>query len=262
MSALIELCGLTRRFGGLAAVHDVTISIEEREIHGLIGPNGAGKTTLLGLIGGQLQPSAGKVAFQGSDISRLRADQRAARGIRRTFQNLKLFAEMTVLENVMVGYHTQTHCEIFQALLRTPTQRREERSVIDEGYRVLERVGLRERAAEPAGRLAYGHRRLLEVARALIGRPCLLLLDEPCAGLNGSEAHKFVGLIQRIQADGVTIILVEHHMDVIMKACHRITVLNHGEMLAEGTPGHVRELAEVRDAYLGRGDLYQLVGHA
>ena len=262
MSGVIELCGLTRRFGGLAAVRDVTMAVEESEIRGLIGPNGAGKTTVLGLIGGQLQPSAGTVAFQGSDISHLRADQRAANGIRRTFQNLKLFPDMTVLENVMVGYHTQTRCEILQALLRTPAQRREERTVIDEGYRVLERVGLREQAAQPAGLLAYGHRRLLEVARALIGRPRLLLLDEPCAGLNASEAHKFVHLIQSIQTDGVTIILVEHHMDVIMKACNRITVLNHGEMLAEGTPERVREIAEVREAYLGRGDLYQLVGHA
>jgi branched-chain amino acid transport system ATP-binding protein len=262
MSAVIQLCGLTRQFGGLAAVRNVTMAVEENEIRGLIGPNGAGKTTVLGLIGGQLKPSAGTVAFQGIDISRLRADQRAASGIRRTFQNLKLFPDMTVLENVMVGFHTQTHCEILQALLRTPAQHREERMVVEEGYRVLERVGLREQAAIPAGLLAYGHRRLLEVARALIGRPRLLLLDEPCAGLNSSEAHKFVHLIQSIQNDGVTIILVEHHMDVIMKACHRITVLNHGEMLAEGTPARVRESAEVREAYLGRGDLYQVIGHA
>ena len=262
MSAVIQLCGLTRQFGGLAAVRNVTMAVEENEIRGLIGPNGAGKTTVLGLIGGQLKPSAGTVAFQGIDISRLRADQRAASGIRRTFQNLKLFPDMTVLENVMVGFHTQTHCEILQALLRTPAQHREERMVVEEGYRVLERVGLREQAAIPARLLAYGHRRLLEVARALIGRPRLLLLDEPCAGLNSSEAHKFVRLIQSIQNDGVTIILVEHHMDVIMKACHRITVLNHGEMLAEGTPARVRESAEVREAYLGRGDLYQVIGHA
>ena len=262
MSAVIQVCGLTRQFGGLAAVRNVTMAVEENEIRGLIGPNGAGKTTVLGLIGGQLKPSAGTIAFQGSDISRLRPDQRAASGIRRTFQNLKLFPDMTVLENVMVGFHTQTHCEILQALLRTPAQHREERTVVEEGYCVLERVGLREQAAIPAGLLAYGHRRLLEVARALIGRPRLLLLDEPCAGLNSSEAHKFVRLIQSIQNDGVTIILVEHHMDVIMKACHQITVLNHGEMLAEGTPERVRESAEVREAYLGRGDLYEVIGHA
>jgi branched-chain amino acid transport system ATP-binding protein len=262
MSTLLELSGLTRRFGGLAAVRDITISVEEAEIRGLIGPNGAGKTTLLGLIGGQLQPSAGEVVFEGRNISRLRADQRAARGIQRTFQNLKLFPEMTVLENVMVGFHTQTRCEIFQALLRTRAQRNEEATIIDEGYRALERVGLREQATNPAGLLAYGHRRLLEVARALIARPRLLLLDEPCAGLNSSEAHEFVRLIQRVQADGVTIILVEHHVDVIMKGCNRITVLNYGEMLAEGTPEHVREIAEVREAYLGRGDLLQLVGDA
>src|SRR6202158_5545592 len=166
MSAVIQVCGLTRQFGGLAAVRNVTMAVEENEIRGLIGPNGAGKTTVLGLIGGQLKPSAGTVAFQGIDISRLRADQRAASGIRRTFQNLKLFPDMTVLENVMVGFHTQTHCEILQALLRTPAQHREERMVVEEGCRVLERVGLREQAAIPARLLAYGHRRLLEVARS------------------------------------------------------------------------------------------------
>jgi branched-chain amino acid transport system ATP-binding protein len=262
MRPILELKGLTRRFGGLIAVNDISMSLQPGEIRGLIGPNGAGKTTLLHLIGGQTRPSSGGVVFDGSDVTRYRPDQRAMRGIRRTFQNLKLFPDMTVLENVMVGFHTETRSEVIAALLRMPSQRREEKMINEEAYRVLERIGLLEEALKPAGSLAYGHRRLLEVARALIARPRILLLDEPCAGLNSSEALEFVFLIRRIQADGVTIVLVEHHMDVVMSACQMITVLNHGEMLAEGTPEHVREHAGVREAYLGHGDLYQLAGHA
>jgi branched-chain amino acid transport system ATP-binding protein len=262
MRPILELKGLTRRFGGLIAVNDISMSLQPGEIRGLIGPNGAGKTTLLHLIGGQTRPSSGAVVFGGSDVTRYRPDQRATRGIRRTFQNLKLFPDMTVLENVMVGFHTQTRSEVIAALLRMRSQRREEKMIYEEAYRVLERMGLLEHALKPAGSLAYGHRRLLEVARALIARPRILLLDEPCAGLNSSESLEFVHLIRRIQADGVTIVLVEHHMDVVMLACQIITVLNYGEMLAEGTPEHVRGHAGVREAYLGHGDLYQLAGHA
>lgn len=169
---------------------------------------------------------------------------------------------MTALENVMIGFHSQTHSEVIAALFRTPTQRREERLFLEEGYRVLAMVGLAEQALWPAGSLAYGHRRLLEVARAIISRPRLLLLDEPCAGLNPSEALEFVRLIKRIQADGVTIVLVEHHMDVVMTSCDMITVLNYGEMLAEGPPEHVREHPGVREAYLGRDELYHLAANA
>jgi branched-chain amino acid transport system ATP-binding protein len=262
VTALLEVSGLTRRFGGLVAIRDVSMSIKSGEIRGLIGPNGAGKTTLLNLIGGQTRPSSGNVFFDGVDLTRSRPDSRATRGIRRTFQNLKLFPEMTALENVMIGFHSQTHSEVIAALFRTPTQRREERLFLEEGYRVLAMVGLGEQALWPAGSLAYGHRRLLEVARAIISRPRLLLLDEPCAGLNPSEALEFVRLIKRIQADGVTIVLVEHHMDVVMTSCDMITVLNYGEMLAEGPPEHVREDPGVREAYLGRDELYHLAANA
>jgi branched-chain amino acid transport system ATP-binding protein len=262
MNAVLEIGGLTRRFGGLVAVNNVTMSLKSGEIRGLIGPNGAGKTTLLSLIGGQIRPTAGRVMFAGTDITRMRPDQRAARGIRRTFQNLKLFPEMTVLENVMIGFHTESRAEIIEALLHTPRQRREEQQIIDEAHRVLARVGLSDLALRTAGSLAYGHRRLLEIARAIVVRPRILLLDEPCAGFNRSESMDFVRLIRQIRADGVTIILVEHHMDVVMTACETITVLNYGEMLAEGTPDQVRENPDVRAAYLGRADLYQLIANA
>lgn len=262
MSTILELEGLTQRFGGLVAVNDVTMSLEPGEIRGLIGPNGAGKTTLLSLIGGQMRPVSGQVVFDGVNITRTRPDQRAALGIRRTFQNLKPFSEMTVLENVMVGFHTKSRAEIIEALLRTPRQRREEQQIVDEGHGVLAKVGLTDHALKPAGSLAYGHRRLLEVARAIIAHPRILLLDEPCAGLNPTEAMEFVRLIRRIRSEGVTIVLVEHQMDVVMSACDTITVLNYGEMLAEGAPPQIRQNPDVREAYLGREDLYQLVANA
>jgi branched-chain amino acid transport system ATP-binding protein len=262
MSAILEIESITRRFGGLIAVNDVTMSLKAGEIRGLIGPNGAGKTTLLNLIGGQMRPTSGRVTFAGTDITGLRPDQRAARGIRRTFQNLKLFPEMTILENVMIGFHTESRAEIIEAILRTPRERREEQQIVGEAYRVLARVGLRDLALHTAGSLSYGHRRLLEVARAIISRPRILLLDEPCAGLNSSESMEFVRLIRQIRGEGVTIVLVEHHMDVVMTACETITVLNYGEMLAEGTPDEVRENPDVRTAYLGRADLYQQIANA
>ncbi len=262
MTDLLNLVDVSRRFGGLLAVNHVSLAIAEGSISGLIGPNGAGKTTLLNLIGGQAKPSSGRVLFQNHDITRRRPDQRAGLGIRRTFQNLKLFPEMTVLQNVMVGFHSSGRSEIFGALFRPPTQRREEREVLEQATRVLEMVGLREHALRTAGSLAYGHRRLLEVARAIISRPTLLLLDEPCAGLNRSEALSFVRLMRQLQAEKLTILLVEHHMDVVMSACDTITVLNHGQTLAEGTPTYIRHHPEVREAYLGRSDLYQLAANA
>jgi branched-chain amino acid transport system ATP-binding protein len=262
MTPILKIEDLTRRFGGLVAVNNVTMSLRAGEIRGVIGPNGAGKTTLLSLIGGQIRPTAGSVIFAGMDITRTRPDQRAARGIRRTFQNLKLFPEMTVLENAMIGFHTESRAEIIEALLRTPSQRREERQIADEAYRALARVGLSDMALKTAGSLAYGHRRMLEVARAIVARPHILLLDEPCAGFNPSEAVEFVRLIRQLQTDGVTILLVEHHMDVVMTACQTITVLNYGEMLAEGTADQVRDNPDVRAAYLGNPDLYQQVAHA
>jgi branched-chain amino acid transport system ATP-binding protein len=254
MNALLEAIGLSRRFGGLVAVDSVNMAISEGEVRGLIGPNGAGKTTLLNLIGGQMAPSSGRLLFAGRELSGERPDRRAALGVRRTFQNLRLFREMTVLENVMVGLHASTRAEAIAALLKTPRQRAEEAWVAEESVRALTLVGLTDRANDMASALAYGHRRLLEIARAVVAGPRLLLLDEPAAGLNATESAEFVDLVRRVAETGVAIILVEHHMDVVMSACSRITVLNYGRLLAEGSPAEIREHADVLEAYLGYGE--------
>jgi len=237
MRALLSLDRLTRRFGGVTAVDSVSMNVERGEIRGLIGPNGAGKTTTLNLISGLTAPTSGRLA---------------ARGVRRTFQNLKLFTELTVLQNVMIGLHTNGKSGVFEAILATGEQRREEEMMHRDSLAALETVGLVDQADRPASALAYGHRRLLEIARAIVARPTLLLLDEPAAGVNPTEAEALVALIRRINAQGVTVVLVEHHMDVIMAACSRITVLNYGQKLAEGTPAEIRANESVIEAYLGR----------
>jgi branched-chain amino acid transport system ATP-binding protein len=255
VTTVLQVAEATRRFGGLVAIDAVNMSVRQSEIRGLIGPNGAGKTTLLNVIGGQLFPSSGRIIFDGTEVGSLRPDRRAALGIRRTFQNLKLFRDMTVLENVMVGLHSKTRAEVVQAVLCTPGQRREETWMAHQARHTLAMVGLSEYESQPAAALAYGHRRLLEIARAIVSKPRVLLLDEPAAGLNTTEAVELVRLIQRINAEDITIILVEHHMDVVMAACASITVLNHGRLLAEGSPEEIRNHPGVIDAYLGRADI-------
>jgi ABC-type branched-subunit amino acid transport system ATPase component len=253
MAALLDISGLTRHFGGLVAVSDVAMQVEVGSVHGLIGPNGAGKTTMLNLISGHLPSSSGQIQFAGEPITRWPVDRRARAGIRRTFQNLKLFREMTVLENVMIGMHGQTQCEVWHALLRTSKQKAEELAIADRAREALDFVGLLHLAVSVAGSLPYGSQRLVEIARAIVARPKLLLLDEPAAGLNGAESKRLVGLIRSIRALGVTILLVEHHMDVVMPSCDRITVLNYGKCLANGNPAEIRAHPEVIKAYLGGG---------
>ncbi len=254
MEPLLAIKSLSRRFGGLVAVDVVDINIGAGEVHGLIGPNGAGKTTVLNVVSGHLAASSGKLLFEGRDITRLAPERRAGLGIRRTFQNLKLFREMTALDNVKIGLHAETRSDIFHSLLRTRPQQAEEEDIERRARAALDFVGLLSSAEVPGGSLPYGHQRLLEIARAVVARPKLLLLDEPAAGLNGAEAAKLVDLIRRIRANGVTIMLVEHHMEVVMPTCDRITVLNHGRHLAEGPPAEIRKHPEVITAYLGKRD--------
>jgi branched-chain amino acid transport system ATP-binding protein len=259
MTALLALDLLTRRFGGITAVDRVSMRLEVGEIHGLIGPNGAGKTTTLDLISGLTAPTSGRMTLGQTDVTAEPAHRLAARGIRRTFQNLKLFTELTVLQNVMIGLHGRGTTGVCDAIVATRRHRREEQMMTRESLGALETVGLVDQAGRPASALAYGHRQLLEIARAIVARPILLLLDEPAAGLNASEAETLVALIRRINAQGVTVLLVEHHMDVIMAACSRITVLNYGQKLAEGTPAEIRSDESVIEAYLGRAGLEERI---
>jgi branched-chain amino acid transport system ATP-binding protein len=248
----LEAKELTRMFGGVSALDAVDLSVARGSVHGLIGPNGAGKTTLLNLIAGVYPVSRGSLNFCAEDITRRSAAGRARIGIRRTFQNLKLFPEMTALENVAIGLHAETHCGFFHAALRTPRLRREEGDILHRSMQALAFVGLDAIAGARASTLAYGHRRLLEVARAIVAKPRLLLLDEPAAGLNATESAHVSELIGRIRADGTTVILVEHHMDVVMNVCDEITVLNHGRRLSNGTPAQIQDDPAVIEAYLGR----------
>ena len=249
---LLEARSLTRRFGGLLAVDGVDLSVGRGSVHGVIGPNGAGKTTLLNLVAGVYGVSSGTLHFGARDITGYSTAKRARAGIRRTFQNLKLFGEMTALENAALGLHADTSSGFFDAVLGTPRHRREEREIRDRSMEALRFVGLGGVAAMRAGALAYGHRRLLEIARAIVARPALLLLDEPAAGLNVNEAAHVSELIARIRDAGTTVILVEHHMDVVMRVSDEITVLNYGRRLAHGTPTEIQEDPDVIEAYLGR----------
>lgn len=255
MSTLLQIEGLTRRFGGLTAVDSVSTSIKTGEVRGVIGPNGAGKTTLLNLIGGAIKPSVGSVTLDYLDITDCPAYRRAALGVGRTFQNLKLFDGMSVLRNVLVGSHLRGSAGIFGAILGLPSASEEERRLRMEAYAVLEMVGLSAQAEVDASSLSYGQKRLLEIARAMSSKPRLLLLDEPAAGLNPTEALALTQLIKRINSSGVTVVLVEHHMDVIMAACSHISVLNYGKLLAEGSPSEIQNNEQVIEAYLGRPGL-------
>jgi ABC-type branched-subunit amino acid transport system ATPase component len=248
---LLEVRGLHKVFGGLRAVNDVSFSVRHGVIKAIIGPNGAGKTTLLNLVTRLDTPTAGEVWLDGTRIDRLPPHRIVRLGVARTFQNLRLFGEMSVLENVMVGRHARTRAGMAGALLRTGAARAEERAVLASAKALLEQVGLGELGYEPAVSLPFGKQRLLEIARALASEPRLLLLDEPAAGLNAQEAAELGRLIRRIGATGVTTLLVEHHMELVMDISDEILVLNFGERLAEGVPDDIRSDPRVIQAYLG-----------
>ena len=250
---ILEASGVSKVFGGLVAVSDVDFSIPRRGIVSIIGPNGAGKTTFFNMLTGLYKPSTGRIVFEGRDVTAERPDKITALGVARTFQNIRLFATMSALENVLVGQHARMHAGLFGSILRPPWVVKEERTVREKGRELLEYVGLSSRVIEElAVNLSYGDQRRVEIARALASDPKLLLLDEPTAGMNPQESARLTEFMETLRTDrGLTILLIEHDMQVVMNVSENITVLDHGEEIAEGKPDAVRQDKRVVEAYLG-----------
>lgn len=248
---ILSVRNLTRAFGGLLAVNDVSFDVYPGTIYGLIGPNGAGKTTVINLLSGLLPPTKGTILFEGRQIEKLPAHRIAALGIARTYQNIRLFGAMTVRQNVMVGEHTRMRGSLVERLLFSPRVFREEANARRKATSLLEGVGLEEMAEQPASSLAYGNQRRLELVRALALEPKLLLLDEPAAGMNAAESDALQKRLRSLADDGQTLLVIEHDVALVMKLCDRIGVLNFGNIIAEGTPAEISANPAVIEAYLG-----------
>ena len=249
---VLEATGITKRFGGLVAVNDVDFAVPHKSIVAIIGPNGAGKTTFFNCMTGLYKPTTGQVLFDGRDITAKPPHVVTKAGVARTFQNIKLFKTMTVLENVMVGHHCRMRARITGSILHTPFVRREERSTEEHSRELLKLVGIPRRHQDLAVSLPYGDQRRLEIARALASDPKLLLLDEPTAGMNPQESEELRALMEKLRSEqGISLLLIEHDMKVVMNVSDHITVLDGGEMIASGTPQEVRANPRVIEAYLG-----------